>query len=325
MLMCSSTTARIDRPAGHQPTAGEDCPGARGCGPGRRVARASDPDFILAPAARCTTPVANGPAEPGGRSLQRMVKPDGRHALLVEQIEYSSTAHLNRRSIGWSGWRDRTHLVEERPRLAEPNRRRIDSLLDAAGLSCTVPIANGQPAESVQTSSVGIRRTLMDTKRMVGVSLLFGLLSGLLSATCVGSECRRDRRHREGRDRRRPAGRHRRSLESRPDRTGALRHHRRGRALQGRRSASRHLHRQLHAARLQLGPSGRHRSVDRVHRDRQRRTAGRRPRGDHHRFRRGAAGRHPEHASADGRQSGSDGRHSHRQKSGGLCGARFPE
>ena len=82
---------------------------------------------------------------------------------------------------------------------------------------------------------------------------------------------------------RRPAGRHRRSVEPRAHREGAHRGDRRFGPLSHRRSAGRHLHRDLHAARLFDRQARRHRADRSADRQRERRPAGRRGGRDHHR------------------------------------------
>ena len=71
------------------------------------------------------------------------------------------------------------------------------------------------------------------------------------------------------------AWRHRRGRQSGPHRESPHRRHRRPGSVQDRRSAARHLHRHLHAGRFQRRQAGRHRADDRVHRDGERRAAGR--------------------------------------------------
>ena len=74
----------------------------------------------------------------------------------------------------------------------------------------------------------------------------------------------------------------------------AHRRHRRSGRIQDRRPAARHLQRDLHADRLQHRQARRHRADHRLHRQRQRRHAGRRAAGDDHRHRREPDRRHAE-------------------------------
>ena len=97
---------------------------------------------------------------------------------------------------------------------------------------------------------------------------------------------------------RRDARRHRRGGESRLDRAGAERRDRWRGSLFDHRSSSRHLHRHVHAARLQNRQARRHRAGGRICGAGERRAGGRHPRGDGDRHRRVAGRRHAEHAES---------------------------
>ena len=130
-----------------------------------------------------------------------------------------------------------------------------------------------------------------------------GPLGGLApSRGCV----RAGRHHRRGPGhvRRGAAGRHGRSGKSRPDREDALGRHRRHRPVSHRRSSSRHLRRDVHAARLQHREARGHRAEWRLRRHGQRRPASRHPRRDDHGHRRIADRRRPERARADHHRPG---------------------
>ena len=123
---------------------------------------------------------------------------------------------------------------------------------------------------------------------------------------------RRHFRNREGRDRCRAAGSDRGGREPGVDREGALGDHRWAGAVSHRRSAARHVHRHLHAARVQFRQAGRHRADHELHGHREQRTESRRRRGNDHRVGQYACRRRAERHPAASGQQGDRGRHPQR-------------
>ena len=115
-----------------------------------------------------------------------------------------------------------------------------------------------------------------------------------------GMGAERDRRGREGHDRRRDAGRHGRGRQPRADRENPVGRHRRTRPVQDRRPPARRVRGHLHPARVQHRQARGVELPDQLHRDDQRRPAGRRARRNGHRLRPVAGGRRAERGAADG-------------------------